>query len=110
MGTRAEEPGLVGSYGEMEEQNQKLESLQEPGPHDMTMGGQMKRLLWHGGSTYDAWFSAASNQVEHSIHNSSTRITATRVNLETTDSLLWPIGCNGVLMLLVWVCRWRKCY
>lgn len=70
MGTRGDagvEPGLVGSYGEMEEQNQKLESLQEPGgPHDMTMGGQMKRLLWHGGSTYDAWFSAASNQVEHS--------------------------------------------
>jgi auxin influx carrier (AUX1 LAX family) len=36
------------------------------------MGGQMKRLLWHGGSVYDAWFSAASNQVRarfiHFLH------------------------------------------
>lgn len=23
----------------------------------------MKSLLWHGGSVYDAWFSCASNQV-----------------------------------------------
>lgn len=23
----------------------------------------MKTLLWHGGSVYDAWFSCASNQV-----------------------------------------------
>lgn len=61
MGTSGTEVG-VGSYGEMEEQNQKLESLQEPS-QDITMGGQMKRLLWHGGSVYDAWFSAASNQV-----------------------------------------------
>lgn len=64
MGTVVEggQGQLVGSYGEMEEQNQKLESLQE-GPHDATLGGQMKNLLWHGGSTWDAWFSAASNQV-----------------------------------------------
>lgn len=60
MGTR--EGGLVGNYGEMEEQNQKLESLQD-GPYDVSMSGQMKRLLWHGGSVWDAWFSAASNQV-----------------------------------------------
>jgi hypothetical protein len=67
MGTAAEGgQGLVGSYGEMEEQNQKLESLQE-GPHDVTLGGQMKRLLWHGGSVYDAWFSAASNQVDYQL-------------------------------------------
>jgi hypothetical protein len=75
MGTSGGEAGglqgLVGSYGEMEEQNQKLESLQE-GPDDVSMGGQMKRLLWHGGSVYDAWFSAASNQVRarfiHFLH------------------------------------------
>ena len=25
---------------------------------------QMKDLLWHGGSAWDAWFSCASNQVK----------------------------------------------
>lgn len=65
MGAKQPAEGLVGSYGEMEEQNQKLEALE--GPHDVTMGGKMKRLLWHGGSTWDAWFSAASNQVFSSL-------------------------------------------
>lgn len=27
---------------------------------------QMKNLLWHGGSAWDAWFSCASNQVKFS--------------------------------------------
>ncbi len=56
----------VRTYGEMEEQNnhhQKLEAVEDPA-HDPSMNGHlMKRLLWHGGSVYDAWFSAASNQV-----------------------------------------------
>jgi hypothetical protein len=52
---------MVGNYGEMEEQNQKLEALEEP--QDPSINGQLKRLFWHGGSVYDAWFSAASNQV-----------------------------------------------
>jgi hypothetical protein len=57
-----EQQAPVGSYGEMEEQNQKLEELQ--GTYDdVSVNGRVKRLLWHGGSVYDAWFSAASNQV-----------------------------------------------
>ncbi|KAG0565890.1 hypothetical protein M758_7G020400 [Ceratodon purpureus] len=52
---------LAGNYGEMEEQNQRLES--ERNIPDPTMKGKVSRLLWHGGSVYDAWFSAASNQV-----------------------------------------------
>jgi hypothetical protein len=55
-------PAVEGTgYGEMEEQNQRLESDQNiPDP---SMKGRVGRLLWHGGSVYDAWFSAASNQV-----------------------------------------------
>jgi hypothetical protein len=60
----------VRTYGEMEEQNhhhQKLEAVEDPA-HDPSMNGHlMKRLLWHGGSVYDAWFSAASNQVRATI-------------------------------------------
>ncbi|CAM6025434.1 unnamed protein product [Sphagnum balticum] len=57
---------MVGNYGEMEEQNQKLDQVLESEQTQLTdpsMNGQLKRLLWHGGSVYDAWFSAASNQV-----------------------------------------------
>jgi hypothetical protein len=60
----------VRTYGEMEEQNhnhQKLEAVEDPA-YDPSMNGHlMKRLLWHGGSVYDAWFSAASNQVRATI-------------------------------------------
>ena len=52
----------VGSYGEMEELNRKLEMALEEN-NDGGLSGKVKRLLWHGGSVYDAWFSAASNQV-----------------------------------------------
>lgn len=31
--------------------------------NDMVSSGQLKKLFWHGGSVYDAWFSCASNQV-----------------------------------------------
>jgi hypothetical protein len=57
---------MVGNYGEFEEQNQKLDQALEAEQTQLTdpsMNGQLKRLLWHGGSVYDAWFSAASNQV-----------------------------------------------
>jgi uncharacterized damage-inducible protein DinB len=57
---------MVGNYGEMEEQNQKLDQALEAEQAQLTdpsMNGHLKRLLWHGGSVYDAWFSAASNQV-----------------------------------------------
>lgn len=54
---------LPGNYSEMEVQNQRLES--ERNIPDPTMKGKVKRLLWHGGSIYDAWFSAASNQAIH---------------------------------------------
>lgn len=33
------------------------------GGYDTSCEGQLKKLFWHGGSVYDAWFSCASNQV-----------------------------------------------
>ncbi|KAF3787948.1 Auxin transporter-like protein 2 [Nymphaea thermarum] len=35
----------------------------EEGDAEENSGINVKRLLWHGGSVYDAWFSCASNQV-----------------------------------------------
>lgn len=55
-----EAEGPVGTYLEMQEQNQKIEQLEGDPP---SVGGRLKSLLWHGGSAGDAWFSAASNQV-----------------------------------------------
>ncbi|MQM15055.1 hypothetical protein Taro_047991 [Colocasia esculenta] len=43
---------VVGRYVEME-------SDEKP----MTIKSRLSMFLWHGGSTYDAWFSCASNQV-----------------------------------------------
>nr|PNR47751.1 hypothetical protein PHYPA_012224 [Physcomitrium patens] len=54
-------PSHAGNYSEMELQNQRLES--DRNIPDPSMKGKINRLLWHGGSVGDAWFSAASNQV-----------------------------------------------
>ncbi|KAL2937140.1 Auxin transporter-like protein 2 [Bienertia sinuspersici] len=44
---------IIGSYIEMEKDEAKPNSFKTA----------LSNLLWHGGSTYDAWFSCASNQV-----------------------------------------------
>lgn len=56
---------LSGSYGEMSDQNESLdqEGEQYANVLDTSLKGRANRLLWHGGSLFDAWFSAASNQV-----------------------------------------------
>lgn len=44
---------IIGNYMEMEKDESK----------PTTFKTALSNLLWHGGSTYDAWFSCASNQV-----------------------------------------------
>lgn len=44
---------IIGNYIEMEKDEAKPSSFKTA----------LSNLLWHGGSTYDAWFSCASNQV-----------------------------------------------
>lgn len=63
IGTNGVELLALETNGDMEEQNRKLaHPMQEN--NDVRLSGKVKRLLWHGGSVYDAWFSAASNQVQ----------------------------------------------
>lgn len=52
------EQSIVGNYTEME-----LDRKEQDGLNDDSFKGQVKKLFWHGGSAYDAWFSCASNQV-----------------------------------------------
>ena len=56
-----------GSYGEMSDQNEMLDqdSEQYANVPDTSLKGRAHRLLWDGGSLFDAWFSAASNQVRY---------------------------------------------
>ena len=49
---KAAESAVVGNYVEMEAEGKPS-----------TMKSRISKLLWHGGSAYDAWFSCASNQV-----------------------------------------------
>ncbi len=83
----------VRTYGEMEEQNhhhQKLEAVEEPA-HDPSMNGHlMKRLLWHGGSVYDAWFSAASNQVRATILSLCLSVSVHILALLWAPAILFP--------------------
>lgn len=61
MVAQTEEDGqqaIVGNYTEME-----LDRKEQDGLNDTSCKGQIKKLFWHGGSVYDAWFSCASNQV-----------------------------------------------
>lgn len=59
----ASEERLSGSYGEMEEQNERIEcaTYNIPGT---SVKGRVNMLLFQGSSVYDAWFSASSNQVK----------------------------------------------
>ncbi len=83
----------VRTYGEMEEQNhhhQKLEAVEDPA-HDPSMNGHlMKRLLWHGGSVYDAWFSAASNQVRATILSLCLSVSVHILALLWAPAILFP--------------------
>lgn len=60
--TMASEERLSGSYGEMEEQNERVDcgsyNIADP-----TVKGRVNMLLFHGSSVYDAWLSATSSQV-----------------------------------------------
>lgn len=58
----ASEERLSGSYGEMEEQNERLESEIFNIP-DPSVKGRVNGFLFYGGSVYDVWFSACSNQI-----------------------------------------------
>lgn len=48
---------IVSSYNATEHDGREEEEKED------SSGFNMKSLLWHGGSVYDAWFSCASNQV-----------------------------------------------
>ncbi|KAJ7538292.1 hypothetical protein O6H91_11G042200 [Diphasiastrum complanatum] len=54
----SDQEAMVGTYTEME-----LDTKQQDGLVDTSVKGNLKKLLWDGGSVYDAWFSTASNQV-----------------------------------------------
>lgn len=59
---------------------------------------QMKDLLWHGGSAWDAWFSCASNQVKPP--------SPPKFDRETAHN--WPETTLNVTAYLF--CRWLKCF
>ncbi|GMP49735.1 hypothetical protein CsSME_00016616 [Camellia sinensis var. sinensis] len=53
MASEKVETVVAGNYLEMEREEGESKSAKS----------KLSRLLWHGGSVYDAWFSCASNQV-----------------------------------------------
>lgn len=57
---------------------------------------QMKNLLWHGGSAWDAWFSCASNQVKFSLKSPGTRSEFRR---KITKSLYFSVVCVKFLQV-----------
>lgn len=60
---QAEEAIVVSSanYGEAEHEGGKREGAQDEEDNHSIFS--VKSILWHGGSSWDAWFSCASNQV-----------------------------------------------
>lgn len=48
------------------DKKEQLLAAAEP-EDDGTVAAQFKKVFWHGGSAYDAWFSSASNQVSESV-------------------------------------------
>lgn len=59
MSQKQAEEAIVMNYSEMEVEGKEPEGAQD----DTSVKGSIRRLFWHGGSVYDAWFSCASNQV-----------------------------------------------
>lgn len=52
----------VARVGKMEEA-ERIETADDQVLADQSWKTTLKRMLWHGGSVYDAWFSCSSNQV-----------------------------------------------
>lgn len=53
MASEKVETVVAGNYVEMEREEEV---------HSNSTESKFSKLLWHGGSAYDAWFSCASNQ------------------------------------------------
>lgn len=64
VGVMASEERLSGFYGEIEEQNERIECAASNVP-DASVTGRVNMFLFQGRSVYDAWFSAASSQVRN---------------------------------------------
>lgn len=58
----ADAPRRVGHSKEEAGEHSSKRALDDDG-NGSSCGGLVKKLFWHGGSVYDAWFSCASNQV-----------------------------------------------
>lgn len=84
MASEKVETVIAGNYLEMEEEESDSKSARS----------KLSRLIWHGGSVYDAWFSCASNQVLL-IHEASQK------------SIIFG-GCT--LTVCCNYCRLHKCY
>lgn len=57
------EEAIVASQNEGEGGDQEEVTAGEDHVAGAQQGFSLKRILWHGGSVWDAWFSCASNQV-----------------------------------------------
>ena len=66
--TQAEEAIVPTAANEVEQSSGKEKGGElDGGEQPQNSVFQMKNLLWHGGSVWDAWFSCASNQVKFSL-------------------------------------------
>ena len=72
LGQKQAEEAIVPTTANEEEHGGGKEEGEEAdgGEQPQNSVFQMKNLLWHGGSAWDAWFSCASNQVKFSLNSS----------------------------------------
>ncbi|MFQ6623299.1 hypothetical protein Gotur_002992 [Gossypium turneri] len=61
LGQKQSEEAIVSNYNESEQHH--VENRDEEKEEENQSLFNVKNLLWHGGSAWDAWFSCASNQV-----------------------------------------------
>ncbi|KAG6553925.1 hypothetical protein Mapa_004842 [Marchantia paleacea] len=98
--------GIVGSYGEMQEQHQKIEQLEND--EQVTIGGRAKDLLWHGGSATDAWFSAASNQVAQVLLTLPYSFSQLGIASGVTFQIFYGlVGCWTCYLITTLYCEYR---
>lgn len=57
------EEAIVPNFSEAEQEGGTKEVAERGGGEEDHSLFSVKNFLWHGGSTWDAWFSCASNQV-----------------------------------------------
>ena len=109
------EEAIVSNFSEADGNDSKEEGNHNREDQDENQAiFSVKNILWHGGSTWDAWFSCASNQVtnHHPKKKKKKKKKKTQMNPTLSNTFLEPkMKIFLFIYLFIFIfCRLRKSF